>query len=234
MLSTPAWSEELLVSAAASLTNAFQDIKPLFEKTHPDTTLVLNFASSGALYKQMEQGAPVDVFASADQETMDKAKNLLEPGSRINFAGNALVLVVPASDPEKITSVQDLQNPQVKLIAIGNPDSVPAGRYARTCLEAENLYTQLTPRFVLAETVRQALDYVARGEVQAGIVFATDAASRAKQVRVATTLEGHAPITYPIALLARSSAKDAGKRFLDFLCGQEGQRILAKHGFTAP
>ena len=234
LASTPAMAGDLLVSAAASLTNAFKEMKEPFEKAHPGTTLVFNFAASGALLKQMEQGAPVDVFASADQATMDKAGQLIDAPTRVDFAGNALVMVVPAEGGLPLTAPEELKGEQVKLVAIGNPDSVPAGRYAKGALEAAGLYEPLTPKFVLAESVRQALDYVARGEVQAGFVYATDAALRADKVKVAAEVAGHKPISYPIALLKDSKSKEMGQTFIDFIKGEEGQAILARFGFKKP
>lgn len=234
LASTPAMAGDLLVSAAASLTNAFKEMKEPFEKAHPGTTLVFNFAASGALLKQMEQGAPVDVFASADQATMDKAGQLIDEPTRVDFAGNALVMVVPAEGGLPLTAPEELKGDQVKLVAIGNPDSVPAGRYAKGALEAAGLYEPLTPKFVLAESVRQALDYVARGEVQAGFVYATDAALRADKVKVAAEVAGHKPISYPIALLKDSKSKEMGQIFIDFIKGDEGQAILARFGFKKP
>lgn len=234
LMSTPAMAKDLLVSAAASLTNAFKEIKEPFEKTHPGTTLVLNFASSGALLKQMQQGAPVDVFASADQATMDRAEKLIDPATRVDFAGNALVLIVPAEGGLPLTDAAELKGKEVKLVAIGNPDSVPAGRYAKGALEHAGLYEALTPKFVLAESVRQALDYVARGEVQAGFVYATDAALRADKVKVTAEIAGHKPITYPIALLGASQNKNMGQAFVTFVKGEEGQAILGKFGFKKP
>lgn len=234
LFALPLHAADLVVSAAASLTNAFGEMKEPFEKANPGTTLVFNFAASGALLKQMEQGAPVDVFASADQETMDKAASLINPKSRTNFAGNALVLIVPSENGLPLSDPKDMEQKEVKLIAIGNPDSVPAGRYARAALTAAGLYETLTPKFVLAESVRQALDYVSRGEVQAGLVYATDAAQRADKVKVAVTVTGHKPITYPIALLQKSSRQDAGQAFIQFVQSPEGQAILSKYGFTRP
>lgn len=233
-MSTPAMAKDLLVSAAASLANAFTEMKEPFEKTHPGTTLVLNFASSGALLKQMEQGAPVDVFASADQATMDKAGKLMDTATRVNFAGNALVLIVPADSKLPLSTPDELKGEAFKLVAIGNPDSVPVGRYTKGTLEAVGLYEALTPKFVMAENVRQALDYVARGEVQAGFVYATDAALRADKVNVAAEVTGHKPITYPIALLAGSQNKDMGQAFVNFVKGEEGQAILGRFGFKKP
>jgi molybdate transport system substrate-binding protein len=233
-LTTPAQSADLVVSAAASLTNAFEEMKAPFEKAHPGTTVVFNFAASGALLKQMEQGAPVDVFASADQETMDKAGALIDAASRVNFAGNALVLIVPAEGGLAVKDAKDLQGGGFKLIAIGNPESVPVGRYTKGALTATGLYDTLAPKFVLAENVRQALDYVARGEVQAGFVYATDAVQRADKVKVALEVAGHKPVTYPIALLQASKNKDMGKAFSDYVKGAEGRAVLTKYGFKQP
>ena len=234
LFSPPAVAADLVISAAASLTNAFAEMKPIFEKSHPDTQLVFNFAASGALLSQMQQGAPVDVFASADQETMDKAGELIDAASRVNFAGNALVLVVPTENSLPLSTPEELKGEQFKLIAIGNPDSVPVGRYAKGALEKAGLYDALAPKFVLAENVRQALDYISRGEVQAGFVYATDAALRSDKVRVAAEIPGHKPITYPIALLAGSKSKDMGQQFIAFVTGPEGQAILGKYGFKQP
>lgn len=234
LASTPAMAGELLVSAAASLTNAFTEMKAPFEKANPGTTLILNFASSGALLKQMEKGAPVDVFASADQDTMDKAGAFIEPATRVDFAGNALVLIVPSDSKLPLSAPEELKGEQFKLVTIGNPDSVPVGRYTKGALEAAGLYEALTQKLVLAENVRQALDYVTRGEVQAGFVFATDAALKPDAVKVAAEVAGHKPISYPIALLKESKSKDMGQKFVDYVKGEEGQAILARYGFKKP
>lgn len=234
LVSTPVLAGDLLVSAAASLTSAFQEMKVPFEKANPGTTLVLNFAASGPLLQQMQQGAPVDVFASADQETMDKAGDLIDTATRANIAGNALVLIVPAEGGPALSDPKELAGDEFKLIAIGNPDSVPVGRYARGALTAAGLYDVLGPKFVMAENVPQALDYVARGEVQVGFVYATDAALRADKVKVAAEVAGHKPISYPIAVLHRSANKDMAQKFIDFVIGEEGQAILAQFGFKKP
>lgn len=228
---TVANGADLIISAAASLTNAFEDMKPLFEAAHPETALVFNFAASGTLLKQMEQGAPVDVFASADQETMDKAEPLLLPTSRTDFTGNALVLIVPTESTSPVATPEDLQNEAIKLVAIGNPESVPVGRYTKGALSVSGLYETLAPKFVLAESVRQVLDYVARGEVQAGFVYASDAALRSDKTKVVAEISGTKPIVYPIAVLNNSAQKDLAQAFIALVRGPEGQAILAKYGF---
>lgn len=224
---------ELLVSAAASLTNAFEEMKAPFEKANPGTTLVFNFAASGPLLQQMMQGAPVDVFASADQETMDKAGVLIDSATRSDFAGNSLVLITPRAETG-ITSVQDLQGEAVTRIALGNPESVPVGRYAKGALTALGVYDTLAPKFVLAENVRQALDYVVRAEVQAGFVYATDAAVQADKVNVVAEVPGHKPIRYPIAVVQASAQRELGQKFIDYVQSAEGQGILSTFGFSAP
>lgn len=233
LCSTPAPAKDLIVSAATSLASAFQEMKGPFEQAHTGTTLVLNFAASGALLKQMETGAPVDVFASADQETMDRAGQLVDARSRVDFTGNALVLIIPAKGGAQVKSPDDLTKDEFKLLAIGNPDSVPVGRYTKEALSALGLFDQLTPKFVMAENVSQALDYVARDEVQAGFVYATDAALRADKVRVAAEVAGQKPVTYPIAVLQASANKDMGQKFIDFVMGENGQAILARFGFKS-
>lgn len=228
-----ALADDLLVSAAASLTNAFEAMKEPFEKANPGTRLVFNFAASGPLLQQMMQGAPVDVFASADQETMDKAAHLIDPATRSDFAGNTLVLIVPGTETS-ITRVEDLRSDTISRIALGNPESVPVGRYAKAALTGLDLYEALEQKFVLAENVRQALDYVARGEAQAGFVYATDAALQADKVYVVTQVPGHKPIRYPIAVLQASTNKELGHKFIAYVQSAEGQGILSTFGFSTP
>lgn len=226
----------ITVSAAASLTNAFTDLRDLFEKAHPGSTAQTNFAASGPLLKQMQEGAPVDVFASADQVTMDKAvgSKLIDVSTRVNFATNSLVLIVPADSGLAIASVGDLMQAGVRRIAVGNPDSVPVGRYTRAALAAAGAWDAVSGKAVLAESVRQALDYVARGEAEAGFVYMTDARIAGDKVRVVATVRGHAPITYPIAVLSGSADKATASAFIRFVTGPEGMAVLGKYGFGTP
>lgn len=198
--------------------------------------MVFNFAGSDALLVQIARGAPVDVFASADQDVMDRAEKqqLLAPGTRRNVASNSLVLVVPADSALGLKAPADLAQPAVRRIAIGNPASVPAGRYTRAALEAAKLWAAVEPKAVYAQSVRQALDYVARGEVEAGFVYATDAAVMAGKVRVVATVPTAAPITYPAAALATAPNPDAARRFVAFLATPAAQAVLARHGFAKP
>src|SRR4051812_38509320 len=165
VLSAPAArAAEVLVSAATSLTNAMREIGRQFEAVHPGERIAFNFAASDVLLAQIQKGAPVDVFASADEETMDRAERAgaLMRNTRRDFAANRLVIVVPR-DARPIASSRELASDRVRRIAIGSPDTVPAGRYARDALRAAGVWDAVQARLVLAQNVRQVLDYVARG-----------------------------------------------------------------------
>ncbi len=230
-LSSSAFAEELTVSAAASLTNAFTELKGDFEKTHPGTSISTNFAASNPLLQQIKEGAPADVFASADQATMNKAQTekLIDPASRKDFVSNSLVMIVPADSKAVITSVTDLE--KLERLAVGNPDSVPAGRYTRDSLTSAGLWEKLQPKYVLGQSVRQVLDYVSRGEVDAGFVYGTDARQAGDKVRVVMKMEGHEPVLYPIAVVSASTHKKLAQDFVDFVLSPAGRAVLEKYGF---
>lgn len=227
---------ELTVSAAASLTDAFKEVGAAFMAAHPGTKVQLNFAGSGALLQQIANGAPVDVFASADEETMDAAerRQLIRPGSRADFASNALVVVVERDATIVPRTLADLAQPSVRRIAIGVPASVPVGRYAHAVLERAGLWPQVEAKTVGAQSVRQALDYVARGEVDAGFVYATDAASMPGRVRVAFTVPTPVPVRYPIAVVAASREPVQAQAFAAYVLAAPAQAILRRHGFGQP
>jgi len=231
-----AHAADVTVSAAASLTNAFKELAPAFETAHPGTKILFNFAASDALLAQIAKGAPVDVFASADQETMDKAQQqkLLVEGSRRNFVANALVVITPVQNGVTLKSLSDLQQPAVKRIAIGKPEGVPAGRYAKGALQKANLWAAVEPKAVFAQNVRQALDYVSRGETEAGFVYATDAFVLKDKVRILFSVPTETPISYPIAVTNGGTNAVGGKQFLDFVASPTGQAVLAKYGFQKP
>nr|WP_316640517.1 molybdate ABC transporter substrate-binding protein [uncultured Roseateles sp.] len=229
-------AQQLTVSAAASLTEAFKEIGRQFEAAQPGVTLRYNFAASGVLLQQIGQGAPVDVFASADQETMNRAaeQRLIDTGTRRDFATNSVVLVAPAQDGAPIKTLADLGSAPVKRIAIGKPASVPVGRYTQQLLESAGLWTSLTPKFVQADSVRQVLDYVARGEAEAGFVYRTDTAVMADKVKVVLTAEGHAPVRYPVAVVADGKQKALAQAFTTYLGTPAAQAVLTRHGFGKP
>ena len=227
---------DLTVSAAASLTNAFRELGPAFEAHNPGTKVLFNFAASDTLLAQISKGAPSDVFAAADQEAMDRAdsQKLLASGSRRNFVANTLVLVTPGDSGLSLKRLADLLKAEVKRVAIGNSTSVPVGRYAKGALEAAQVWAAVEPKLVFAQNVRQALDYVARGEVEAGLVYATDAAAQKDKVKVAFAIPTESPIRYPIAAVAGGPNPDAARKFVDFVMSLEAQAVLARHGFQKP
>jgi molybdate transport system substrate-binding protein len=228
--------QELMVSAAASLTNAMKAVAVNFETTHPGTKIVCNFAASGVLLQQMDKGAPVDVFAAADQKTMNQAqeKKLIIPGTRKNFVSNRLVLIVPLDSKLPISDLKSLTGGQVKRVSLGNPATVPAGRYAKEALVKTGLWDQLSSKYILAESVRQVLDYVRRGEVDAGLVYSTDAAIAKGKVKVVQTVTEHQPILYPIAVTSSTAKKTLAQSFVDFVLSPAAQKIFSKFGFGKP
>ncbi len=234
--SVAAQAADLTVSAAASLTNAFKELAPIFEAANPGSRLQFNFAASGALLQQIDKGAPVDVFASADQETMDQAqaKGLVQAGQRRNFVSNALVVIVPTNSANVPKAVAELAQASYLRIAIGLPASVPVGRYTKGVLEGAGLWAAIAPKMIGANNVRQALDYVARAEVDAGFVYATDAALMPDKVKVALTVPTTTPILYPVAPIAASPNAALAQRFVDFLGAPAAQTVLARYGFGKP
>jgi molybdate transport system substrate-binding protein len=231
-----AMAADLIVSAAASLTNAFTDIGHEFERAHPETKVLFNFGGSGQLLQQIAKGAPVDVFASADQETMDKAESegLVEAGTRADFVRNALVVVVPIDSKLSVASLNDLTKSEFHHVAVGNPDSVPVGRYSKSALQASGVWDALQGKIVNTQNVRQSLDYVARGEVEAAFVYRTDAAILPDKVRIVLEVPTVRPVLYPLAILKGRSAKSEAKEFVAFVRSDVAQKILQKYGFGKP
>jgi len=232
----PAFGADLVVSAAASLTNAFKSLAGSYEQAHPGTKIVLNFGASDVLMQQIVKGAPADVFASADQEAMNKAEaeKVVAHTTRHDFAANQIVLIVPADSKLNIASLQDLTRADVKRVAFGNPASVPVGRYTKGALEAAGLWDAVSAKGVPAQNVRQGLDYVARGEVDAGFVFATDAAVMPDKVKVAVRVPSRTPVTYPIAVTSQTKQDAQAQSFVNYVLSAEGQAILARYGFLKP
>jgi molybdate transport system substrate-binding protein len=229
---------ELLVSGAISLRESLQAIGAAFERRHPNVKILFNFGASGVLHRQIESGAPVDVFVSAAPAQMDdlQAKDLIVATTRGTLAENSLVLIGPSHRGLDLASFGDLVKPEVTRIALGNPRTVPAGVYAQELLTALRLWDRLQPKLILTENVRQALVYVIRGEVQAAVVYATDARSAGGDVRVvATAPQGsHRPVTYPIAAVKGSRRGGLAKAFVDLALSDEGRRILEAQGFRLP
>lgn len=228
---------EMTVSAAASLTDVMEEIKGLYEEKSGNT-LMMNYGSSGALQQQIEEGAPADVFISAAQKQMDmlREKGLIDEESRINLLENAVVLIVPGNGAnEDITDFQSLVADSVVNLAIGEPESVPAGRYAKEILTALELWDALEAGeiLILGKDVRQVLTYVERGDVDAGIVYMTDALS-SDQVKVVAPapVGSHTPVTYPAAIVKGCAEQEAAEDFMAFLQSEETAAVFEKHGFT--
>jgi molybdate transport system substrate-binding protein len=233
-----ACAQDVTLSVAVSLKEVTEELGRAFMAARPGVTLRYNFGASGELQKQIEAGAPVDVFLSAAQRQMDdlEKQNLIVPAGRRAFARNALVVIKPADSRIDITKPGDLLEARVGRIVIGNPKTVPAGQYAEESLRALGLWDRLRPKLIFSENVRQALDYVARGEVDAGFVYSTDAASRAQGVKEAFRPpdDSYRPVIYPGAVVAASKQAALARAFLDLLGGAEGRAVLSRFGFQPP
>ena len=226
---------ELVVSAAASLTDAFRDIGRAYETSHAGTRVAFNFAATDVLLAQVAKGAPADVLASADEASMDRAERegLLVPGSRRDFAVNRLALIVPVR-AAGLANLDELALPRFARIAVGSPRTVPAGRYAKAALDRAKLWNKIERRLVFALNVRQVLDYVARGEADAGFVYATDAAILRDKVKVALDVPTATPVSYPVAVVRTSRHRDDARAFVDALGAEPARGILAAYGFALP
>jgi molybdate transport system substrate-binding protein len=232
---TPTETVELTVSAAASLQDALKALQPIYAEQNPAIALVYNFGSSGSLQQQIEQGAPVDVFFSASPQQINALdeKNLLIDGTRHDVLGNSIVLVTPA-DKTDITDFTDLDKETVTKISIGEPSSVPAGKYSQEVLESMGLYDKVSSKIVFAKDVRQVLSYVEMGNVDAGLVYNTDAIGSDK-VRVVATApdDSHSSIIYPVAAIADSAHPEEAKAFVEFLMSDDAIAIFESFGFRA-
>lgn len=226
---------ELTISAAVSLKDAFDEIAALNEK-RTRIKIHFNYGASGALQKQIEAGAPADIFASAGAKQMDELifRGLVSENTRADFAKNELVLIVPMKS-SAVNSFSDLINPSVKKVAVGNPKTVPAGQYTNQTFSQLQLLPQIQSKLILGEDVRQVLDYVARDEVDSGVVYSSDAVNASNKVKVVARADSksHDAILYPIAILKSSSQVEAARKFVELVLSAEGQAILVKHGFIA-
>lgn len=223
----------LTASVAASLTEAIQAVEAAYTRDHPGVEIRNNFGGSGALAQQIELGAPVDIFLSAAAGPMDElqSQSLIVRGSRRDLVRNTLVLIAPRGSP--LHDFQQLSTAPVRSIAIGDPGSVPAGKYAQQTLTAMHLLAALHTKIVLAENVRQVLAFVETGNADAGLVYATDAAASSKVRIVATAPESsHDPIVYPAAAIRTGSNQAAAEAFVDYLASPTARAIFTQRGFT--
>lgn len=235
MTAPPAASaDNIVVSAAASLTDALKEIGRMYQsKSKNRVTFV--FASSSTLARQIEAGAPADVFFSADVQTLNalERNGRLEPGTRKQLLSNQLVIIVPADKPTLVNSPEDLLDPRVRRIALAEPSSVPAGVYTKAYLESLGLWDKVKPKVVPVLDVRATLASVESGNVEAGLVYKTDAASSKRVKTVFEVPIGKGPkIIYPVAILKESKSKAAAKEFLNVMVSPSGADVFRRYGFV--
>lgn len=225
---------ELTISAASSLQDALDEVKKAYEKEHSEVTLTFNYGASGSLQQQISQGAPVDLFFSAAE---DKFDTLVDEGKiakkdRVDLLGNELVLVVP-KDSSTVKSFDDLANKNVEKIALGTPETVPAGQYGKESLENMDLWKDIKDKVVYGKDVRQVLSYVETGNVEAGLVYKTDALTSDKvEIAAAADSSTHTPIIYPVGVIKDSEHYDAAKEFYNYLQDDNTLKVFEKYGFT--
>ena len=225
---------ELTISAAASLKDAMDEIQKNYVQEHSGVTLKMNFGGSGSLMQQISQGAPVDLFLSAAE---DKFLELVDEGvidkkDSANLLGNELVLIVPAGKSD-IASFKDLTKEKVDKISIGTPETVPAGKYAKESLGHLNMWKSAETKVVYAKDVRQVLSYVETGNVDAGIVYKTDALISDKvEIVAAADPSTYTPITYPIGIIKNSEHYEAASDFYSYLQSDAARQVFEQYGFT--
>ncbi len=227
-------SSSITVSAAIGLKDSLDEVGHLYATRHPAAKVAFNYGGSGTLGRQIEQGAPVDVFFSAAEKEMDDlaVQGLVATETRRDIVANSLVLITPASST-MVRGFEDLSRLQVSAIALGEPGTVPAGMYARQTLEHMGFFAAIEKKIVYAKDVRAVLTYVETGNADAGFVYRTDALT-SKKVRVVATApaDSHDPIAYPAAVLKNSKNAAAAREFLDFLEGPEARAVFEKYGFA--
>jgi molybdate transport system substrate-binding protein len=227
-------ADEILVAAAASLTDTLKEIGSSYE-TKSKHKVSFTFGASSSLARQIEEGAPADIFFSADLPQMDSLdKNgRLEPGTRQNLLSNQLVMIVPADSPLAIASPKDLLKPYVKSIALAEPSSVPAGVYSKKYLQDEKLWDKVARKVIPVLDVRATLASVESRNVEAGFVYKTDAAlSKKVKIVYEVPVDRGPRITYPVAIIKDSKRKDAARDFMNYLLSRASKDIFRKYGFV--
>ena len=226
--------KEVYIVAAASMTDAVKEIGANYEKQHPDVKLMYNFGSSGALQSQIEQGAPADVFISAAQKQMNalEEENLIDKATRRDLLENKVLLIVPKDSTLVLDNFAAAATDKVSKIALGEPKSVPVGQYSEEIFTNLNVWADIKAKAVYASDVRQVLSWVETGEVDCGVVYATDAAiSNKVKVLLEAPAGTHKPVVYPAAMVSSSKNPEIAKDFLAYLSQDEQKAILAKYGF---
>lgn len=224
----------LTISAAASLNEVLTELKQIYEEEHTNVEIVLNLGGSGGLYQQILQGAPVDLFFSASPDPFHDLleKDKIDKENWSNIVGNSLVLVQPINAKVKIDSFEDLTDEEIKKIAIGTPQSVPAGSYAKETLISLGIWDSIQPKLIPGKDVRQVLTYVQTGNVDGGIVYKSDALQSDK-VTVITEVDDelHGPILYPAGVVTSSKNREEAVKFFQFLSTDRAKQIFKKYGF---
>lgn len=226
---------ELQVSAAASMTDAMKEIGTAYEKANPNVKVVFNFGASGALQQAIEQGAPADLFISAAQKQMDTLDKggLIAAGSRRDLLENKVVLIVPKDSKLNLTKFEDVLKDEVKKIGLGEPKGVPVGQYAEEIFTKLGILDQVKAKAVYGSNVRQVLSWVDTGEVDAGIVYATDAAvSQGNKVIAEAPAGSHQPVIYPLGIIKSTKQMDAAQAFATYLAGADAKKVFEKFGFA--
>lgn len=228
---------ELTVSAAASLTDALQEIQENYKTLAPHVKLSFNFGASGALQQQIEQGAPVDIFISASSKNMDALvdKHWVAEGQQKSLLGNELTVITAVDQELPIQDASDLLNGKFLKVAVGIPETVPAGKYAQEALSNAGVWEELQPKLVQAKDVRQVLQYVQTGNAEAGIVYKTDALSSDK-VKIAYTVDpsSYSPIIYPVGIVKATAHGKEAEQLYNNLQSKEAMDIFVKYGFSIP
>ncbi|TKD69262.1 molybdate ABC transporter substrate-binding protein [Pseudalkalibacillus hwajinpoensis] len=220
----------LTVAAASSLSDAMKELSAKYEEEHPDTDITLNLASSGVLANQIKQGAPIDVFLSASEDHFTELvkDDLIEPELHTNLLSNKLVLIT--NEPTSVTGWDDLLSNSIGRIAIGTPETVPAGAYAKEALESMKMIDKLHDQLIFGKDVRQVLTYVETGNADAGIVYKTDYLTSNKVSLVAEApLDTYSSITYPAGVV--EDGREEAQSFFTFLQSEQAMTIFKKYGF---
>lgn len=231
----PAEEVELLISAAASMTDVLTEMAELYKEVAPNVTLTYTFGSSGALQAQIEEGAPSDIFMSAAQKQMDTLEEggYIIKDTRKTLLVNKVVLISPLDSESSVTSFEELVNPEVENIGIGDPTSVPVGQYSEEIFTNLDIWDEINAKTVYGSDVRTVLTWVEAGEVDFGLVYATDAASTDKIKVLTEAPEGsHKEVSYPVAVIKSSNNVDAAQAFLDYLSSEEAAEVFVKYGFA--
>lgn len=232
---TDGTQKEIVVLAAASLTDVCGELEKMYEEKNAGTDLLFSFASSGALQTQIEEGAKADIFMSADVKQMNALdeKGLMDSDSIINLLENKLVLIVPSDSESALESFEDVASDEVKMIAIGEPESVPAGKYAMEVFEYLGISDQVSAKANYGSDVRTVLTWVEENSVDCGVVYKTDAYTSDKVKIICEAPEGSLrQVIYPAGIVGSTGEREAAEDFLDFLRSDEAMEVFVSYGFT--